>query len=136
MHEPYEERKGHPADFRVSYRFYTPEEGGRQTIIPFQGYRSDFWYDNPHYPKPETSVFQIFMIWPEFEDSSGDIILDNTKSVSARGTARMWIMNPSSRPKHSRGIEVGTRGYFMEGHKKVAECIVIEILGLATNPTE
>ena len=135
MHEPYEKRKGRPADFRVSYRFYTPEEGGRQTI-PFQGYRSDFLYDNSDYPKPKAPTFQVFMILPEFEDTNGDIILDNTKSVNASGTARMWIINPPFRTKHASGIKVGIRGYFMEGPKKVAECTVIEILGLATDPTE
>ncbi len=38
MHQPYEKRRGHPADFKVRYRFYTSQEGGRKSI-PYQGYR-------------------------------------------------------------------------------------------------
>jgi hypothetical protein len=29
MHTPYEDILKHPADFRVKFRFYTKEEGGR-----------------------------------------------------------------------------------------------------------
>ncbi len=128
MHETLDKKFGHPADFRVSYRFYDPEEGGRN-IIPAQGYRSDFWYDNPDYPNPR----QLFMIHPEFEDIYGNVIFDNAKSVNRSGTARMWILNPEFRITHSKWIHIGLTGYFMEGPTKVAECIVIEILGLQTN---
>jgi len=130
MHIPYEEILGHPSDFRVSYRFYTKEEGGRQTIIPYQGYRSDFWYDHPTH-----KVNGIFMIWPEFEDEDGKIILEDHKSVLPNGTARMWIIVPERRPYHQNKIHVGLKGYFMEGSKRVAECEVIEVLNLKTNPT-
>lgn len=130
MHKPYEQKLKHAPDFRVKYRFYTKEEGGRQSNIPFQGYRSDFWYDNP-----EHSVSYLFMIWPEFENENGEIIHENKKSVSQEGTARMWIIVPERRPYHSDKIKVGTKGYFMEGSRKVAECEVIEILGLKSNPT-
>jgi len=129
MHEPYERKIGHPADFRVKYRFYTPEEGGRKTI-PFQGYCSDLWYDN------DGPSNQIFMIWPEFEANDRDIILNNNASVPTQGTARMWILLPERRFYHAERIKVGLKCYFMEGGRKVAECEVIEILGLLTNPTD
>jgi hypothetical protein len=129
MHTPYQSRLGHPPDFKVKYRFYTKEEGGRQTI-PYQGYRSDFWYPHPDHPSNG-----IFMIWPEFEDDAGNIILDNGKSVLPSGIANMWIIVPERRPYHYDKIQAGTIGYFMEGSKRVAECEVIEILGLKTNPT-
>jgi hypothetical protein len=131
MHEPYEKRFKHIADFRVKYRFYTKEEGGR-TIVPFQGYRSDFWYEHKATPQiPESS---LFMIHPEFENELGEIITNDANSVPAVGTARMWILDPSMRPYHYDKIINGLKCNFMEGPKRVAECEVIEILGLLTNP--
>jgi hypothetical protein len=44
MHQPYEEKLKHKADFRVKYCFYTEQEGGRKSL-PYQGYRSDFGYE-------------------------------------------------------------------------------------------
>ena len=129
MHTPYQERLGHPADFRVKYRFYSAEEGGRKTI-PHQRYRSDFWYSHPDHKANE-----LFMIWPEFENDRGEIILEDNKSVPAQGKARMWIIVPQRRVYHFDKIRIGLKGYFMEGPKKVAECEVIEIIGLQTNPT-
>jgi len=127
MHVPYQDRLKHPPDFRVSYRFFSVEEGGRKTI-PFQGIRCDFWYEHPnHIP------MGMFMIWPEFEDDKGEIILDNTISVPAVGYARMWIINPERRPYHQVRIAVGMKGYFMEGSRRTAECDVVEIVGLKTN---
>jgi len=36
MHQPYDNRLRHPADFKVSYRFYSEQQGGRKSI-PHQG---------------------------------------------------------------------------------------------------
>ncbi len=130
MHKPYEQIKGHVADFRVSYRFLTPEEGGRKTI-PYQGIRCDFRYESEYHERPEL----IFMIWPEFEDNTGNIILESDIAVPVSGNARMWIIAAERRAYHRRRIHVGTKGNFMEGARKTAECTVIEILGLMTNPT-
>lgn len=130
MHTPYEERLKHKADFRVKYRFYTQEEGGRQ-VIPFQGYRSDFWYFNEEH-KPN----EVFMIWPEFEDKSGEVILENCKGVDKEGTARMWIIIPERREYHRNKIVIGTKGYFKEGGRSTGDCEVIEIIGLHMNPTK
>ena len=132
MHIPYSEKTRHPADFRVSYRFYSFEEGGRKTI-PYQSIRSDFQFE-PSYLSIEGYHAKVFIIWPEFEDENGKIILDNTKSVPVTGTARMWIINPETRPIHRGHIEIGLKGYFMEGSRRTAECTVIEIVGLNTNP--
>lgn len=131
MHQSYEVRLGHPPDFRVSYRFYDESEGGRKTI-PVQGYRSDFWYYNDSQPNPNS----IYMIWPEFEDEQGNLITDTTTPVSPFGTARMWIIMPKMRPFHKDKIKVGLKGFFREGSRSVAECEVIEIVGLTTNPSE
>jgi hypothetical protein len=131
MHIPYEKKLHHKADFRVKYRFYSTEEGGRKTL-PFQGYRSDFWYEHPEHSRTN----QIFMIWPEFEDEKGNLILTDTVPVQQTGTAKMWILVPEGRNYHKSKIKVGLAGYFMEGSRRVAECEVIEIVDLLSNPTE
>lgn len=128
MHHSYELKLKHPPDFRVSYRFYTPEEGGRRTTAS-QGYRSDFWYYQPDLPPNN-----IFMIWPEFEDEHRQLILDTEIKVPLAGTARMWIIAKERRPFHRERLKLGMTGYFMEGPRRVAICEVIEICGLFTNP--
>jgi hypothetical protein len=129
MHTSYETKLGHPADFRVRYRFYSQEEGGRLQL-PYQGYRSDFWYD---YIGGTDN--QVFMIWPEFENVDGELIMQNDCPVPKSGTARMWIIVPETRPLHQLNLKLGLTGYFMEGGRKVAESEVIELVGLLNNPT-
>jgi hypothetical protein len=129
MNKSYEIIKGHSADFRVKYRFYSQSEGGRKTL-PWQGYRSDFYYNHPAHENP----YSIYMIWPEFEDLNGSLIKENIV-VPFVGTARMWIIDPQYRLYHRNKICVGLQGYFMEGSRRVAECEVIEVIGLFSNPT-
>lgn len=131
MHEPYEDRLKHPPDFRVKYRFYDESEGGRKTV-PGQGYRSDFWYYHELQPNPNS----IYMIWPEFEDEQENVITDTEARVKPIGTARMWVIVPKMRKMHRDRINVGLKGYFMEGSRRVAECEVIEMLGLNSNPSD
>ncbi len=131
MHIAYEEIRGHIADFRVKYMFFIGEEGGRLGP-PYQAYRSDFKYEHPLHDGHN----QLFMIHPEFEDDNGEIILEDKEQVSIIGTARMWILIPERRIYHEDKILIGTKGFFMEESRKVAECEVIEILGLLTNPRE
>lgn len=128
MHTPYETARKHPADFKVKYRFLTEKEGGRKSL-PHQGIRSDFQYEFSGM-KPN----EMFMIWPEFEDENGEIILED-KPVPIEGTALMWILLPERRPFHYDKVRVGLKGYMMEGPHKTAECEVIEIIGLLNNPT-
>ncbi|MBL7698299.1 MAG: hypothetical protein JNK79_09080 [Chitinophagaceae bacterium] len=130
MHEPYEKRLNHRADFRVKYRFFSEEEGGRKSL-PFQGYRSDFWC-----PLENQYPTSIYMIWPEFETGEGRLLMENNKPVFPTGTAKMWIIMPKTRGYLRDKICIGLKGYFMEGSRKVAECEVIEIIGLKTNPHE
>lgn len=131
MHQPYEFRLNHLPDFRVSYRFYDESEGGRK-VIPGQGYRPDFWYYHELQPSPNS----IYMIWPEFEDEQGNVISDTAIRVKSTGTARMWVVVPKMRQIHRDRIKVGMKGYFMEGSRRVAECDVIEIIGLKNNAFE
>ena len=74
------------------------------------------------------------MIWPEFLNEEGEVILDNTRGVARSGQAQMWILAPHMRAYHRRHLKVGTRGYFMEGRRRLGECTVIAISGLFENP--
>jgi len=106
-------------DFKVKYRFRTSEEGGRKTL-PGQGYRSDFWYEHKDHKEN-----QIFMIWPGFENSSGELISDG--QALEEGIARMKIVNEKMLTYHKSKIVVGLKVHFMEGHRKVADCEVVEL---------
>ncbi len=128
-HTPYDQNFNHQADFRVKYRFFTNEEGGRR-VLPFQGYRSDLWY----HASEESNPNQLFMILPEFENEKGELILRLDIPVPLQGTARMWVIIPERRDFHSTRIQIGTKGYFKEGSVNTAEFEVIEILGLHNNP--
>jgi len=92
---------------------------------PFQGYRCDWAYDGDDIEKTG-----IYMIWPEFENESSEVIPEK-QTVLPNGTARMWIVSPELREEiHRPRIKVGVKGYFMEGGKKVAEAEVIGLGGL------
>lgn len=121
MHTPYRERLVNGPHFRVKYRFYKEQEGGRK-FTPYQGYRSDFWYENPN-PRNH-----LFMIYPEFEDENGNVILDNTSPVPSEGTTIMWILLEDRVPYHKEHLKLNTICYFMEGPNRVAECEVIELM--------
>lgn len=128
-HRPYHEILGHPHDFEVEYRILTEEEGGRKTL-PRQGIRWDFVYPNDEFQK-----YGAFMIWPEYLDENGEVILSTDISVPKSGKARMWIINPERREFHRTRIKEGLVGHSVEGPRKVAECVVTKIVGLPTNPT-
>lgn len=127
MYKGFEIKLGYGCDFRIKYRFYSVEEGGISQT-PLQGVRFDFWYDSIDH-----ATARPFVIWPEFEDENGNIILENEKHVLVSGTARMWIIMPPMRIYHRERIKVGTRGYFLED-RNIAECEVIEICNLNSNP--
>ena len=99
----YEELKGHPADFIVSYHLYAPSEGGRK--VTFQHLRCDFSYDGY-----DIATDGIFMIYPEFLGKDGQPIKEGIR------------------------IKIGTRGYFMEGGRKVGSLEVVQVVDLHVNP--
>jgi len=131
MHESYEKKLGHPYDFKVRYRLYKPEEGGRKTGVLYQGIRYDFAYED--FGK---SDFNLYMIWPEFENEGGEIITADYELVRESGTARMWVAMDNMRTFHKNKMKLGTRGYFMEGNRKMGECEITEIKGLLTNNSD
>ena len=122
----YGDRLGHPEDFEVRYRFFTPEEGGRFSGPPWQHFRGDWAYAD--------DTDSLYAIHPEFLSIDGEVLPEG-EPVPWEGRASMWILIPERRAEIHRGkIQIGVRGYFMEGPKKVAEAIVTQIIGLPTNP--
>jgi hypothetical protein len=115
-------------DFEVSYRFFSEAEGGRKTGTPFQHYRCDWSYEGD-----DISKTGIFMIWPEFVDSEGRILPDKVR-VPESGKATMWIVSPNMIEQvHGSRVKIGTKGFFMEGARRVAEAVVTRVIGLHTN---
>ena len=123
-HIPYCERFGYLPDFEVTYRIYSAEECGRKTPA-FQGIRWDFMYEE--YPG------EAFMI-PEILDVKTKQPLISEIPIPEYGVATMWIVAPQLRPMHRQRLNVGTRGYFIEGNRKVGVCEVTQIIGLLANP--
>jgi hypothetical protein len=130
MHEPYEKKLGRIHDFKVKYRLYKPDEGGRKTGVTYQGIRYDFAYEDYG-----TKDFNLYMIWPEFENENGVVITEDFEIVREIGTARMWIVTDDMRTVHRDKIKIGTKGFMMEASRRMGECEVIEIDGLITNRT-
>ncbi len=54
--------------------------------------------------------------------------------MAEQGLADMFIVNPEFRAFHGQHIEVGVKGYFQEGPRRVGECEVVEVLALHQNP--
>ena len=96
-------------------------------MLPYQGIRSDFWYEHPEHKQ---NGQLLFIIWPEFEDEKGQVITDKSMPVLPSGTARMWIINNDFIKYHKGKIEIGTKGYFREGSRSTGECEVIELINL------
>ena len=118
-HQPYKDIIKRDYDFRVKYRIYSHEEGGRRTPV-YQGIRWDFWYESDKHTSKS-----IYIIWPEFEDENKDIFLLN-EPVPTEGTAQMWIISKDMIDYHIQRVEVGAKGYFHEGARRVGECEIIE----------
>lgn len=110
-------------DFKVKYRFFTFEEGGRKSGAPINNYRSDWLYAED---KVEDG---IYMIHPFFENQFGELISREAYAYE-KGIARMHILMPEMKPLHQKRMKIGTKGFFMEGPHKVAEAEIIEIINL------
>ena len=128
MWKTYQEKFGRMPDFLGEYRFFTPEEGGRQAT-PFQGYRSDI-----HYEGEDITKDGIYCIWPEFLNENGSIKLDEKDRVPESGKAYMWILFFDEMWKyHAINAKPGRKCWFMEGARKVAEATIIEQISLVHN---
>ena len=108
--------------FRVSYRFLRSDEGGASRA-PRQHVRWDFLYEGDDIQREGIS-----MIWPEFLSPGGSVLPEG--DVPMDGLADMFIVDDARVLYHRGRIRVGTRGYFMEGPRRVAECEVVAIWSL------
>jgi len=120
-HKPYyAELFGRKADFRVTYRLFTAEEGGRKSPA-YQGIRWDMCY-------AEDESSKTRMVYPEFIDPDGFPVPNGP--FAPVGRADMFVLNPDMLSFHRQLIHPGTRGYFMEGSTRVGVWEVAEVLGL------
>ncbi|MBD5779974.1 hypothetical protein IEN85_10785 [Pelagicoccus sp. NFK12] len=125
MWTPNEVTRKRKPDFKVRYRFYGYEEGGR-VQLPSQGYRSDLSYEDED-PKKDG----IHMVWPEFLDESGKVLTDEHQTVEKEGYAFMWIAAFDKRKLfHKEKAKEGMTCFFMEGSRRVAEAKITKIIGL------
>lgn len=123
IYVPYGEISGRLPDFEVSYEFFP------DVNIVFQGVRCDFLYEEDD-PKKDG----VHMIWPEFLDNEGNVILDKSIPINRLGKATMWIGMHESRVKYHRSrLKIGTKGYWVAGSRKLAKVTVTKILGLFEN---
>ena len=118
-HEPYIEKFGRNPDFIVEYVWNPDPE--YMEAKRFQGMRSDFLYEGD-----DPAVDGIHMIWPEFLDSSGQVILQRDEEVSAEGYANMWILMDERNPYHEKRMKPGTKGHMVAGSKILADVTVIQ----------
>ena len=119
----YREIRNRPEDFIFKYRLYTPDEGGRK--VTYQHLRCDFMYAGDDPVKGG-----IYMIHPEFLDANGNVV-DEKIPLMLEGKATMWVLVEEMKEKvHRSRIKLGTKGYFMEGSRKIGEVEVESIVGL------
>ena len=123
----YAESTGHKPDFVVSYRLYSPSEGGRK--ITYQHLRCDFMYEGD-----DPLRDGIFMVYPEFLGDGGEPLGEGIP-VPLEGKATMWVLAPEQRASvHRSRAKVGVRGHFMEGPRKVGDVKIEAIVGLHEEP--
>ena len=118
-------------DFRVAYRFFTQEEGGRMNPA-LQGYRSDWCYADDYAAweaNEQQGSLQIYMIHPWGVDEYG-LEYSPHELMPSEGLADMRIFTEQMRLVHRKKIKVGVKGYFVEGSRRVAEAEVVDILYL------
>ncbi len=127
-HHPYIVRFGHPPDFLVNYRILTEAEGGRISPV-YQGIRWDLWYK-----VSDIEGNYLFMVWPEFLDEKGDVVIQRHSPVPNIGMAQLWIINENMRYYHQQRIVEGMQGFACEGARRVAEYRVTKVVGLMDNP--
>lgn len=118
-HVPYEEEFNRKHDFVVEYEFIDDQEDYTTSLC--QGMRSDFCYEEDY------GVKSIYMIWPEFEDEEGHIILDTKTPIKKNGRARMWIMEEEKKDAHKERLKVGQIGFLVGGSHKIASVKVVEV---------
>jgi len=116
---------GQQPDFRVSYRLFTQEEGGRWAP-PYQHIRWNFRYDDK-----SISTGTFILVYPEFLTPDGEYFSEG-QPIPMAGLADMFVFSEKARAFHAPHIRPGTRGYFMES-QRVGVWEVLEVTGLRDN---
>ena len=119
-HTPYAERCQRNPDFVVEYIWKPDQE--LSTTKCFQGIRSDFLYAGDGPQKDG-----IHMIYPEFLDHTGHVILQKDTEVERYGFANMWILMQERVSYHIGRLQIGSKGHMVAGSKKLAEVTVVQI---------
>jgi len=114
-------------DFIVSYRLVDPDclSGSRNV---HQGIRWNLIYEEDIVQKQ-----QVYMVFPEFIEQNGTVILDSAKPLDLDGYAGMWVLTNDMISFHLGRLRVGDKCYFVEGSKIMAECEVIQIGNLSND---
>lgn len=115
--QPYAEIFGRKADFQVAYRLFSFSEGGRYTPA-YQGIRWDSRLADETQP-------HNWMVYPEFIDADGFIIPNGP--VAPVGRANMFPLHTTLRTKYQQLVQLGTRGYFVEGSQRMGVWEVLEV---------
>jgi hypothetical protein len=123
---PSYQQEGQQPDFRVSYRLFTQEEGGRWAP-PYQHIRWNFRYDDK-----TISTGTFIMVYPEILTPDGTYFPEG-QPIPMVGLADMFIFSAKARAFHAPHIRPGTRGYFVEGRQRVGVWEVLEVTGLRDN---
>ena len=76
-------------------------------------------------PRDQLPAFQVHY---RFLSPDGGALPEGEVPMS--GVADMFLVNPDRASYHRQRIAVGTKGYFMEGPKRVAECEVVALRSL------
>jgi hypothetical protein len=118
----YEKRFNRKCDFVVEYKFIANQSDYQVKLS--QGMRSDFSYAEDDEEMP------VYMIWPEFENDSGEIIEDKEAVILNHGRARMWVMLDEQRQMHKERLTLGQEGYLVAGSHKIAKVKVIDLVSL------
>ena len=116
-HEPYKIKFNREPDFIVEYEWCSDTYVKR-----YQGMRSDYLYT-----ENEKEDDFICMIWPEFLDEKGRVILNKETELDKKGYANMWVMMDERRPYHKQRIKEGVVGYMVGGSEKIAKTVVIQV---------
>jgi hypothetical protein len=111
-------------DFRVTYRLFTAEEGGRKTSA-YQGIRSDFRYEDKAISTGTWIIHPVFL-------GLDERVLP-VEPLPMVGQANILILNTELRSLHRQHIHLGTHGYFVEGPHRIGVCEVVEVLRLSQN---
>lgn len=101
-------------DFQVEY--FLDRSPELEMVIVTQGIRCDFRYEGE---------MVNYMIYPEFLDVNGLVILDKKTEVPKFGVANMWIFGDKS--LHTHKLSIGVKGCWVVGSFILARVTVIKI---------